>query len=268
MKKILSFLVFLAALTASVGASARPSLRINTNESASLGARSALAVKGWSPTWIPGLSLYLDSRMGITLNGSKVSTWTDQSSAARAFTNATDGFRPTYSASDASYGGAPTLAFVSAQTQTLTSASFTTLTQPFTFFVVGESTSGSAQQELYGGGSNTTIFIIKGTNNWSLYGGSVLGSGNSTQSKQAFAAVYNGGSSKLYINSSTTSVTSGAGGAQNFAATVGIGSSGTGNQYLNGKLRLVLAYSGALSAEQIGTLLIHEAQVSAPGAWQ
>lgn len=70
----------------------------------------------FSPRDLPGLVLWLRSDMGITLAGSKVSAWADQSGTGYDFSQATDSFRPVYTTSNASMGNKPSLTFTSSTT--------------------------------------------------------------------------------------------------------------------------------------------------------
>lgn len=65
----------------------------------------------FSPASLSGLILWLRSDMGITLAGSKVSAWADQSGNGNHFTQGTDAWRPIYTASNANLGNKPSLDF-------------------------------------------------------------------------------------------------------------------------------------------------------------
>ena len=69
---------------------------------------------GWA--WTPAalgssLALWLRADMGITLNGSTVSAWADQSGNGRNATQGTAANQPTYQASNANLGGQASLLF-------------------------------------------------------------------------------------------------------------------------------------------------------------
>lgn len=59
----------------------------------------------WDPSQIPDLVLDLNADLGITLNGSAVSAWADQSGNGNHFVQATASVQPNYSASDANMNG-------------------------------------------------------------------------------------------------------------------------------------------------------------------
>ena len=62
---------------------------------------------GFNPKSITGLAAWFDAAKGVTLNGSTVSAWADQSGNGRNATQSTAGNQPTYAATDAN--GKPAL---------------------------------------------------------------------------------------------------------------------------------------------------------------
>jgi len=72
----------------------------------------------WSPRSLPGLALWLDAAKGITLNGTTVSAWADQSGHGNHVTQtATTSKQPTYRAANDQLNGWPSLrSFNAAQT--------------------------------------------------------------------------------------------------------------------------------------------------------
>lgn len=67
--------------------------------------------KAFSPASLPGLQVWLRSDLGITLNGSTVSAWADQSGLGNHFTQGTAAVQPAYSSSDANFAGKPSVRF-------------------------------------------------------------------------------------------------------------------------------------------------------------
>jgi len=76
----------------------------------------------FSPLVLPNLQLWLRSDLGITLNGSNVSAWADQSGNGRDFTQAVAIAQPGYNASSGA-NGTPALTF-NGTTQNLDGAGF------------------------------------------------------------------------------------------------------------------------------------------------
>jgi hypothetical protein len=64
----------------------------------------------WAPSSIPGLTGWWRGD-DVTLSGSNVSSWNDKSGNGRHFTQATGANQPLFVASDANFGGQPTLDF-------------------------------------------------------------------------------------------------------------------------------------------------------------
>jgi hypothetical protein len=197
--------------------------------------------------------LWLRSDLGITLNGTTVSSWTDQSASKNNATQVTAGKQPTYSASDVGYGGKPSLTFASASSQGFILSNLFPK-QPFTVYIVGQSTSGAAQQQFFGDSvTNVTGPYFQGAGfDWAMYaGGSVVSSNNTQGSGLVFSAVFNGAASALYINSSSTPTT-GDVSTGNPSGIEGIGQQGSASgNFLNGKMVEVIVYLGAHTADQV-----------------
>jgi hypothetical protein len=68
----------------------------------------------WLPSYTTGLVLLADAHYGITLNGTRVATWEDQSGAANDLVQSAAGNQPLYEATG--LNGKPTLSFVTART--------------------------------------------------------------------------------------------------------------------------------------------------------
>lgn len=73
------------------------------------------------PATISGLILWCRSDK-LTLSGSNVLTWTDQSGQSNDLTQVGSNALPTYTATDASYGGAPSVSFTNGSTTVLGTA--------------------------------------------------------------------------------------------------------------------------------------------------
>lgn len=65
----------------------------------------------WLPTQLSSLEAWYRGDMGVTLNGSTVSAWADQSGNGRHLSNGTAAQQPTYVASSAGIGSRPALSF-------------------------------------------------------------------------------------------------------------------------------------------------------------
>lgn len=63
----------------------------------------------FTPKSLPGLLAWYRSDLGVTLNGSNVATWADQSGSGFDLTQGTSAKQPAYTASSAVFGGRPCL---------------------------------------------------------------------------------------------------------------------------------------------------------------
>jgi len=92
-----------------------------------------------------GILYHLDAGLGITLNGSNVSTWADQGSAANDFSQTDPARQPLWVASS-SIGGLPAVQFGPADTELL----LNTATQPRTFIAVTNVLTGGGLRGIWG----------------------------------------------------------------------------------------------------------------------
>lgn len=204
----------------------------------------------WVPTNIANCKIWLRADLGITLNGSTVSQWNDQSGNSNNASQGTAAKQPTYTASDSSYGNQPTLTFASASSQEMALVSLQP-NQPYTAYAVCESTSGATNQAVIGDGNPTTLYYISGTP--LVFAGSNLSSGINTRVKAALCGVFNTTTSAIYVNSSTAAA-SGNAGSINPSGTLSIGAFGTNSDFLNGKIAEIIVYSGAHNSTQVSTV--------------
>lgn len=175
---------------------------------------------GTSPLLIfgPALQLWLRSDLGITLNGSNVSAWADQSGCGDANRNVAQGTpanQPVYTASDANYGGQPSLSSAAAVRWLFSGVWNTNFPQPTTIFSAG-TPSSTVGGRLYGGstlnaGSRQEVLADTGPK-WALFGGSVLDGTTNSATRSVCCCVYNGNSSQIYVSDPVTPQVTGVGG--------------------------------------------------------
>jgi len=204
------------------------------------------------PPQVGNLLIWQRADMGITLSGSNVSGWADQSGNGYNLTQGTPARRPVYNSTDAAYGSQATIQCAASAVQYMVNSGAPSSAQPFTTIIVGESTSGAGQQQFFGdGGTNTTGPFWTGSA-WAYYAGvaSVVSS-NVSRAPHVFAVVFNGASSALYIDGSQTAIANGSAGANGFgsAPPLIVGSDGVA-EHLNGKIAEFLVYSAALTPSQ------------------
>lgn len=91
-----------------------------------------------APNRVSNLYAWFRSDLGVSLNGSTVSAWADQSGNGRNLTQSTASKQPTYNAGDVQYNNYPSLTFASASQTVMTNSSFTWTT--FTVIIVCKAT--------------------------------------------------------------------------------------------------------------------------------
>jgi hypothetical protein len=218
---------------------------------------SKYSSSAFSPTQLSGCVLWLRADKGTTI-GTGIATWADQSGQGNNATQGTGSAQPTLNVSDASYNNQSTVSFASASSQRMT---FTSLfpNQPFTAYIVGESSSGAGQQEFFGDtGTDVTVYWTGAA--WAIYdSGGFAESSNTTRTAQAFAGVFDhpgAGLLSLYINSSASpTASSGAGGGEP-TGVEWLGSDGS-SYALNGKIAEMIVYNTAHSSTQVGKLFAY-----------
>lgn len=190
------------------------------------------------------------SDLGITITGSGVAAWADQSGNGRHVTQGTDPNRPGYSASDVLFNGRPALTWAGAQW--LDGATWT-LTQPWTTYVVWQAGTFADWKTAidHNGAGGRAIVRADPTHAFATFAGTANVLSASVAGPSITAAVFNGASSAHYVNSLT------AGGLSN-PGTGGLGTprfgAGPGGVYpLQSTSRLceIVIVSGADSVAQI-----------------
>jgi hypothetical protein len=220
-----------------------------------MGLALPLACGGFTPLDLGGVFLWLRSDLGITLNGSTVSAWADQSGAGNNATQSNGSQQPTYSASDASYNGRPSLSFTNGSATSLATAAFAKA-QPHWGAVVGEmdaaaQTGGFVDAAVVAHGG---VIYGSSTNKYaSAYAGSTLISTTAVGSKSAIIVNFNLTTS-VYVNASASAAVSGSAGTE---AIDGLAIGGANNEvhYLTGKVLEVVYGTGNLTTAQISQLL-------------
>ena len=215
---------------------------------------------GFIPKQINGCALWLRADLGVTLVNSAVTAWADQSGQGN---NVVAGNAPSYIAQDPGYNGKPTLSFVGASSQSL-AGTFKTVPQPFTEYLVCESSSGAGVQVPLGC-TNSCEILWSGTV-WEIADSGAVPSTNANRAIQCHAGVFNGASSKYYINRSAAVAVSGNPGTDSFNNNIVVGSSGGAN-FLNGKIAEIIVFSGAHTPAQISFVFQYFASRYNPGVW-
>jgi hypothetical protein len=215
---------------------------------------TSLGGGAFNPTQISTLLAWYRSDLGITLNGSTVSGWADQSGNGHNVTQATGTKQPTYATSDASYNGYPSLTFVQASSQNLASSTFTAIAQPLTYIFVGKLTAaptntcqlcdGSVQRPImYVSSGSTTVLNLQ-----EVGGAAFSGTASPVLTTPFVAAgLFNGASSAIFQNNSQTALASGTTGT-NGVDQIQLSSNST--QAWNGSFTEVLVYQNLSSSDR------------------
>jgi hypothetical protein len=190
--------------------------------------------------------------MGITLNGSDVSAWADQSGTGDANKHLTQGVaanQPLWASSDASYNSKATITF-NGTTDNLVSGTWAAaLTQPHTIYCVGQNANAGVYRNFVDGitaGARSIARARAGANRAGFYAGTADVDGTSTTNvPRVITYVFNGASSALYNVSTGTSETAANPGSQGFTG-MRVGSDfNASGQFLDGKIAEIIVYSGA-----------------------
>lgn len=214
---------------------------------------------GFSPSTRGGqLSIWLQGST-ITHSGSTITTWPDSSGNWTAATPV--GTAPAFTASNASFNNKPTATYVAASNQQLRVASFA-VSQPNTIYVVGQDTAPTANMI----DGVTTRQIIGYNGNWNYFAGSVVTSGDLSTAPHAIAAVFNGASSGLYVDSSSVAVASGNPGTNALNGGLEIGSSAGPSAAITGDIAEIVITNVADTLAQRQAMFAYFASKYA-GAW-
>ena len=213
---------------------------------------------GFQWSQLPGCKLWCRGDLGVTTVSGAVSQINDNSGNGSNMTQASAPARPTYTAQSSGYNNRPLLGLVAASASAL-GATIASLAQPFTVVCVGQFAANSTIMQATS--SVITGLYTDGSGNLSLYAGSAPGGTGVVTSKSVFAAVFNGASSKSYVNNSqtpTATVNPGAGGLTASGGGILFGSGNLGGN-ATGDLAEWAIFSGALTSAQLQSLFLASA---------
>lgn len=213
------------------------------------------------PTSVSGRAAHWKSDVGVTHAGGKVSAWADQSGNSIDLLNAgADGYKPDYIASSANLNGLPSVSFNIAAAEWLQSNNAMSLTQPYTiYYVVYHKPTNLHTSQLFGDATNAEVLYFNASTTLAIpssYAGVVLGSTGYGPGPVAMVmcSVFNGATSKLYVNSGLHPQSGDAGAAAiNHVVNLSAGPSGV--QAYNGEVGEIIIYSGAHTQATVGGIM-------------
>ena len=211
------------------------------------------------PSQIPGCQLWLRADLGV-VNSGGVIQWNDQSGTRDGNKNATASgtAKPTFNSRNPSYSGMATIDFNGTTNYMQSGIWATALTQPFTDFIVCNTTVAANLLVLDGIATQTSI-----NNNSGLletYAGStnlvdLVDVWNS--SVGVVCAVFSGASSAIYFNSLSAKATGNPGTTARNGTTIGgySGAPGNTSNSWNGSIAEIITYNGILAQSEINTII-------------
>lgn len=167
-------------------------------------------------------------------------------------TQATIGSRPTLTFN--CIGSLPCMTFNGIGTRLSSINSATSVSQPFTFSTVANSTATGAQQSVlqYSGGSSAQLgYRNSAANQVFGYAGTVLAATATDGSYHALQAVLNGASSDMNVDGTQTT---GAGGASVMSSGFALGATTGATQWLSGTVTEAGAWNAAFSSGQSSSM--------------
>lgn len=158
------------------------------------------------PLQFSGLEAWFRSDRGITLNGSDVSTWADQSGNGNDLSQGSDSKQPLFNAIDSNFNGRPSLTFDGID-DFLRSADFASgdLAQPNTIFAVYKFADNTGTQVLYDGLLTTErqSIVTVGTQAI-IHGGADQNIHTEDTDPHILLSLYNGASSNTWQDGANT----------------------------------------------------------------
>lgn len=220
------------------------------------------SVTVFDPRSLSGLAAWYRADLGVTLNGSTVSAWADQSGTGDANKNVSQGVaanQPTFVASDALFGGQPCVSFPQTATEVrLNGGTWATpLAQPYTVICVASFTTFSGNPYLFdneSAGAAQSASFINGANDLRAYFGSnTFNATVNLSTAYMVTCIANSGSSLSQITISRANATQNNAGSSSKTGMT-IGSSKPGSSLHNGtKIAEIAIYNKELSLAERAT---------------
>jgi hypothetical protein len=177
-------------------------LTLGADDSCGPGLSCLATANPFKPSDIAGCMLDLRSTLGVSHDGRGITTWADQSGLGHDVIQNVNASKPIYVASDASFGGKPSLHFDARGTSFLQSKSFSPTSQPLTFVFTGMFASAPRFFVLGGSRSGTLQMGARDANHlfFASVGTELDGLVATLASPFIARFVVNGNQSKIYLN--------------------------------------------------------------------
>lgn len=231
------------------------------------------------PFSLGNIELYLRADTGVTLNGSTVSAWADQSGYGRNFSQGTSTKQPTYSSSDANFSNKPSISFDGSNDVLNTSANFSpnSTGTGISVAIVYRSTDSGTGQILsmdyqvastagnvcsYEGYANTDQYTITHYGNSSGGNATVKNISATRSNVQRVISTFDASAGStapqyIYVNGTAGGSYSlqAAGNRGSWASSPwAVGARPVGNDFWVGKITCAMVFSRILTADEIATL--------------
>jgi hypothetical protein len=208
--------------------------------------------KSFSPPDILGLVGWYRADLGITLAvGTAIATWADQSGSGHDLLGVAP-TQPTFNASDANFGGKPSVSFDQPSSQGMQTAPLA-LAQPLTWYFVARRTTAPFTQQLSDGSVVREATYVTGTT-VQMYAGAAFGTKQwAAGDVHALVTVYNGAASAIYLDDSTAPQLGDAGTNGLDLISVSVPSA----QAWDGQMAEVLIYQGAHTAVEVAKVFAY-----------
>lgn len=212
----------------------------------------------WNPTSVTACVWWLRADLGVTVNGTPaVTAWADQSSAGDSNRNvAPVGTAPAYTSSDASYNNRATIGPFDAAPDTddirlINAAAWSASYSTFTLGAIGHSKDTTNLYWTYGSAANYCALVGRPSGG-SAFGGNATNELNSgapvTAAKSLLMAEFNGASSKIFVDATSTATNTGTLDATSLGANaMSVGSHPITNLSAT-KIAEIFGFDGILSA--------------------
>lgn len=216
-----------------------------------------LADDDFSPSDISNLIAWYDASVGITLNGSDISQWDDQSGNANHVAQSTAANQPFFNSSNSNFNNQATVDFDGAQ-EHLFRSTFVggAIAQPNTVFVVGKrNDADTGFQMMVDGVVSTARHVIYSNNSlWTFFAGNSLTGSAVDTNTHIFLGDFNTTNAHLYVDGGISDSLGDVGSNSMNGIALGIDEAFLASTALNGTIAEAGVYTRALTTTEQNNL--------------